>query len=223
VTAAERWLAGVWPVVRARLPSPPAHVVEIGCGTRGGFVPMLRASGYRALGVDPEAPEGEDYRRIEFEQLEPVEDVDVVVASTSLHHVADAKVVVERIASLLAGRGGTLVVVEWAWEDFDEPTARWCFERLGPDSEPGWLHRRRDEWAASGREWDDYLREWTRTERLHSAEALLRLLDGSFERRELTRGPYLFPDLAAGIEDEKAAIEAGQIRATRVVYVGSLR
>jgi hypothetical protein len=59
VTAAERWLAAVWPVVRGRLPAPPAHVVEIVCGSLGGFVPMLRSSGYEALGVDPEAPDEE--------------------------------------------------------------------------------------------------------------------------------------------------------------------
>jgi hypothetical protein len=28
--------------------------------------------------------------------------------------------------------GGVLVVVEWAWERFDEATARWCFARLTP-------------------------------------------------------------------------------------------
>jgi 2-polyprenyl-3-methyl-5-hydroxy-6-metoxy-1,4-benzoquinol methylase len=41
----------------AGLPAPPARVLEIGCGPLGGFVPMLRASGYDATGVDPRAPE----------------------------------------------------------------------------------------------------------------------------------------------------------------------
>ena len=45
-----------------------AEVVEIGCGPLGGFVPMLRSSGYKALGVDPEAPDGERYRHVEFER-----------------------------------------------------------------------------------------------------------------------------------------------------------
>jgi hypothetical protein len=43
-----RWLTAVWPVVRSRLPAPPARVVEICCGSIGGFVPMLGASGYEA-------------------------------------------------------------------------------------------------------------------------------------------------------------------------------
>jgi SAM-dependent methyltransferase len=222
-TAAERWLAAVWPVVRGRLPAPPARVVEIGCGPLGGFVPMLLSSGYEALGIDPAAPDGEDYRRVEFEQAELVQDVDAVVASTSLHHVADPAEVVDRIATILA-RGGTLVVVEWAWEEFDEATAAWCFQRLGPDEDAGWLHRRRDEWATSGQAWTDYVRAWAREERLHGAGTLLRLLDDRFERLGLARGPYFFPDLAGvSEEEERAAIETGEIRATRVDYVGTLR
>jgi SAM-dependent methyltransferase len=224
VTAAERWLAAVWPVVRGRLPAPPAQIVEIGCGSLGGFVPILRSSGYKALGIDPEAPPDEEhYRRVEFERAELVQDLDAVVASTSLHHVADPAEVLDRITTTLAG-GGTLVVVEWAWEDFDEATADWCFPRLGPDETRGWLHRRRDEWVASGQSWSAYVQAWAEDERLHSASTLLRLLDERFERVHLARGPYFFPDLAEVTEeDERAAIEAGQIRATRVDYVGTLR
>jgi SAM-dependent methyltransferase len=169
MTAAERWLEAVWPVVRGRLPAPPAQVVEIGCGPLGGFVPMLRSSGYEALGVDPKAPDEADYRRVAFEQAELVQDVDAVVASTSLHHVADPAEVLDRVASILPG-GGTLVMVEWAWEDFDEATAAWCFQRLGPDEEAGWLHHRRDEWVASGQSWSAYERAWAEDERLHSAK-----------------------------------------------------
>jgi len=183
---------------------------------------MLRSSGYEAVGVDPEAPDGEDYRRVAFEQLEPLQGIDAVVASTSLHHVVDPEEVIDRVASTLTRRG-TLVVVEWAWEAFDEPTAQWCFERLGPDEETGWLHRRRDEWMASGQPWSVSLRDWAQKEQLHPAETLLRLLDRRFDREHLAQGPYFFPDLVETTEeDERAAIESGQIRATRVDYVGKV-
>jgi hypothetical protein len=56
MTPGERWLATLWPLVRGRLPAPPARVVEIGCGPLGGFVPMLRANGYDAVGIDPRHP-----------------------------------------------------------------------------------------------------------------------------------------------------------------------
>lgn len=223
MSAAARWLAAMWPVVRDRLPAPPAQVVEIGCGPLGGFVPMLRSSGYEALGVDPDAPDDAQYSRVAFERAELVQGIDAVIASTSLHHVADPAEVLDRVATTLAD-AGTLIVVEWAWEDFDETTADWCFERLGPDEEAGWLHRRRDEWFESGQSWSAYVRAWAEDERLHSGSTLLRLLDRRFQPEHLARGPYFFPDLARATEsDERAAIEAGQIRATRVDYVGTLR
>jgi SAM-dependent methyltransferase len=184
---------------------------------------MLRSRGYEAVGVDPEAPDGTEYRRVEFEQAETFEDVDAVVASTSLHHVIDPELVIDRLAAALATRG-TLVVVEWDWERFDEPTASWCFARLGSADEAGWLHRRREEWKASGQRWDAYVRAWARREHVHAAETLLRLLDQRFDCEHLAYGPYFFADLAGTSEDdERAAIEARQINATRVDYVGRLR
>jgi SAM-dependent methyltransferase len=192
--------------------------VEIGCGTRGGFVPMLLADGYAAIGVDPEAPDGESYRRTEFEQAELPGQVDAVVACTSLHHVSDPALVVDRIAETLTD-AGTLVVVEWDWERFDEQTARWGFERLAADSAGGWLQGLRGKWAASGLSWEDSLGSWARQHGIHGAEELVRLLDRRFERTHLARGPYLFHDLTGTSEaDEQEAIDAGRIRAIRLDY-----
>lgn len=223
MTASERWLAAVWPVVRGRLPPPPARVVELGCGRLGGFVPRMRADGYDAVGIDPQAPEGDEFVQEEFERVELGSRADVLVASTSLHHVSDPEEVIDRIASSLLP-GGAVVVVEWDWERFDDATARWCFERLGPDDEPGWLHRRRDGWTASRRPWSDYLRGWTEQEGIHPASELVRLLDERFRREHLGYAPYVFADLA-GIspKDELAAISAGEIQAMRVEYTGRLR
>ena len=221
--AGERWLAATWPFVRSHLPAAPAQVVDLGCGSLGGFVPRLRASGYDAVGIDPDAPDEEHYQRTEFERAELPLGVDAVVASTSLHHVADPARVIELITGTLASKG-SVVVLEWASEDFDEDTAHWCFERLGADDEASWLHRRRDEWLASGRGWPDYLREWAEREGVHRGDALLQLLDERLERRLLSRGPYFFPDLAGTTEaEEQAAIDSGQIRATRIDWVGARR
>jgi hypothetical protein len=52
--------------------------------------------------------------------------------------------------------------------------------------------------------------------------ALLGLLDERLERELLTYGPYFFPDLVGTTGgDEQAAIDAGQIRPTRIDYVGT--
>ena len=159
MTPDERWLAAVWPFVLTWLPEPPATVVEIGCGPLGGFVPRLRAAGYAASGVDPEAPDGPWYHQTEFERCELTGPAQAVVACTSLHHVGDVGQVLDLAGAALVP-GGPMVVVEWARERFDEPTARWCFDRLPPPSDdPGWLRKRHDQWRASGLAWDEYCQE----------------------------------------------------------------
>lgn len=222
MTPGDSWLAATWPLVRTSLPAAPARIVELGCGPLGGFVPMLHSVGYDAIGIDPHAPEGPQYQQTEFERAELSENFDAIVASTSLHHVASPAEVLARFASIVPS-GGSVVVVEWAWERFDEPTAKWCFKRLGSDDEPGWLHHRRDEWVASGRDWLSYLHEWADGERLHAGETIIRLLDERLQRQLLTRGPYFFPNLANTTEaEEHAAIAAGEIKATRIDWVGTL-
>jgi SAM-dependent methyltransferase len=225
VTPDERWLAAVWPFVRASLPAAPASVVEIGCGPLGGFVPMLGQAGYRATGVDPEAPPGPSYSQVEFERYELPGRVDAVVACTSLHHVADLGTALDLVAAALVP-GGVTVIVEWARERFDEATARWCFSRLpeAGDDHPGWLHHRQAEWHESGRPWDAYLRSWEQAEGLHAGKAILDELDARFESRSTAYGPYFFPELAGTSEaDEQAAIDSGLIQPNRIQYVGRRR
>jgi hypothetical protein len=41
------WLRWGWEFARTTLPGPPANVIEVGCGTAGGFVPLLN-EGYTA-------------------------------------------------------------------------------------------------------------------------------------------------------------------------------
>ena len=222
MTADERWLGAMWPFVSARLPPPPARVLELGCGRVGGFVPMLRPRGYEAIGIDPNAPPEPYYQRVEFERAQLPEPVDAVVASVSLHHVTDPAAVVDQIASVLVD-GGTLIVIEWASEEFDEATARWCFERLTEADGHGWLQRHRENWMSSGQPWDVYLSDWTRSEGIHAGHALLEEVDRRFDREVLSRGPYVFADLPGTAEaDEQAAIDRGEIRATRIDYVGRL-
>jgi SAM-dependent methyltransferase len=225
MASGERWLTALWPFVLAQLPPPPARVLELGCGPLGGFVPQLLADGYDAVGIDRNAPPGEGYRQGDFERDEPGEPVDAIVASRSLHHVGDLDEVLDRVAASLT-RGGLVIVAEWRWERFDERSARWCFERLAtPEGDhPGWLQRRRDDWLASGEAWDAYFSAWGRGHGLHAAERIVEALDRRFERVLEQTGPYLYADLGGVSEqDEQAAIDAGEISAAGVRYVGVLR
>ncbi len=221
MTPDERWLSANWLFVRAWLPAAPARVVEIGCGPLGGFVPMLESAGYQATGVDPEAPAGPSYRKVEFERSEVPGPVDAVVACTSLHHVADLGVVLDLVNTVLVP-GGVLVIVEWARERFDEATARWCFARLPePEQDHDWLRHRQADWQQSGQSWDDYLRSWADAEGMHAGQDILNELEARFDSHPVTYGPFFFSDLADTTEaDEQAAIDAGLIRANRIQYVG---
>jgi SAM-dependent methyltransferase len=152
--------------------------------------------------------------------------VECVVACTSLHHVADLDEVLDRVGAAL-GPDGVVVVVEWAWERFDEATARWCFARLAPldpASEPAWLHQRQADWAATGQPWDTCCRAWATQEALHTGQGIMQALDARFDRRLWAYGPYFFADLLDTTqEDEEAAIDAGKIQPTGIRYAGRLR
>ncbi len=217
-SSTDRWLDAMWPFVRDHVPAASARVLEIGCGRFGGFVPMLVESGHEAVGVDPDAPEGDRYLRVGFEEADLPGPFDAVVACTSLHHVSDTGEVVAAIRTALRP-GGKLVIVEWDWESLDEPTACWAFERLGDGN--GWLHRHRERWRASGQSWDEYLRSWASEEGIHPWSELARGVDAHFSCTTLARGPYLFADMEeTRAADERAAIDAGAIRATRIDYAG---
>lgn len=213
----ERWLSTIWPMVERHLMPPPATIVELGCGRFGGFVPRLRQQGYEAQGIDPSAPDGEEYHRVEFEQSELPPHVDGLIACTSLHHVADPTQVVAKMAASL-GRAGVAIVIEWDWESVDEATARWCFDRAPAD---GWLQRRHEGWKASGTSWESYLRAWASEHGIHSARQLIGDLDKHFDRVACDRGPYFFADLGETTEtDELNAISSGAIQPVRIEYVG---
>jgi SAM-dependent methyltransferase len=143
------------------------------------------------------------------------------VASLSLHHVADLPAVLDRMSGALRP-GGTVVVVEWAWERLDERTARWCFERLGAsDPEPGWLHRRRQAWLDSALPWDDYLLGWATSDGMHRGGSVLAGLQERFRQLVLDYGPYYFPDLRGVTQtEEQAAIDADLVQPARILFVG---
>jgi SAM-dependent methyltransferase len=156
---------------------------------------------------------------------------DYVVASLSLHHVEDLGRALDKIANLLRA-GGALVVVEVAWDRFDEATAEWALERLPAatsSEKPSWLQRRCWEWVRGGQGGTRapagaHFAGWAREEGFHTSRQMRGELGRRFIELLFAWVPYLYPELDDDTSeaDESAAIEAGAINATGFRYVGTL-
>ena len=225
-----RWQQRVEEFVLGQIGDPPARVLEVGCG-EGELARAMARTGHSVTAIDPRAPEGPIFRRVRIEELSDPGPFDYVVASLSLHHVEDLGSALDKIANLLRA-GGALVVVEVAWDRFDEATAQWALERLPAatsSEKPSWLQRRCWEWARGGQGGtrapaEAHFAGWAREEGFHTSRQMRGELGRRFIERLFAWVPYLYPDLDDDTSeaDENAAIEAGVINATGFRYVGTL-
>jgi SAM-dependent methyltransferase len=197
--------------IKAALPPPPACVLDVGCGG-GRLARELDDLGYRVIAIDPDAPEGAIFQRVSLEEFEDAERFDAVVASGTLHHIADLANALAKLRGLLVP-GGRLIVIEHACDRFDEATARWYLEKraaAGPGA-PKSVQACLSDWEA------DHAG-------LHGSAALRRGLERYFTERFFAWTPYLHGELGNAVEhEERRLIEAGQIQATGFLYVGEPR
>ncbi len=225
----DTWQRRVEEFVLGQIGNSPTRVLEVGCG-EGELARTLARVGHSVTAIGPQAPEGPIFRRTRIEEFTDPAQFDHVVAILSLHHVEDLGMALSNMADLLRA-GGTLVVVEFAWDRIDEATAEWALERLPVASQtekPSWLGRRCQEWArGGGRETraraESYFAEWASEEGFHSSRRIRDELGRRFVERLFEWVPYLYPDLREDVSesDESAAIEAGTINATGFRYVGT--
>jgi methyltransferase family protein len=194
--------------VLARLPSPPARVLEVGCGPEGGVTPALAGAGFDVLGIDPLAPDGPLFRRVTLEELADPGPFAAVVAARVLHHVRPLGPALDK----LAGLAPILLLDEFAPELIDEPTREWYeaqhrlldaagIEPPGPPDLGEWRERHRD---------------------LHPSHVLLRELALRYETVHLERRPYLYRWLAGPASEalERAVAQADAIRAVGFRFEG---
>ena len=211
-----RWQQRVEEFVLGQIGDPPARVLEVGCGEGELARAMVRA-GHSVTAIDPRAPDGLIFRRVTIEEFSDPTRFDHVVASLSLHHVEDLGIVLDKIASLLHA-GGTLVVVEFAWDRIDKATAEWALERL-----PAASHSGTSSWFMRCCRGERCTAEWAAAQGFHSSQQMRDELELRFDERLFEWVPYLYPDLDEGTSeaDESMSIEAGDINATGFCYVGT--
>jgi SAM-dependent methyltransferase len=183
--------------------------------------------------IDPRAPEGPIFRRVRLEEFSEPGPFDYVVANLSLHHIEDLESALDKMANLLRA-GGALVVVEFAWDRFDEATAEWALERLpaacSSSGSLSWLERCCRGWALGSTGEArvpalSYFAGWASEEGFHGSRRMRGELERRFVERRFAWVPYLYPDLDDDTSeaDESTAIEAGTINATGFCYVGTVR
>ena len=180
-------------------------MLEVGCGAEGGLVPALMEAGYDAVGVDPEAPEGERFVRGTFQ--EPSCNLrlgwEAVVAGRVLHHVHPLSEGLDRLAELAP----QLLVDEFARELIEEREQAWYEERHrlfveagaqppGPASLDAWRMRHPD---------------------LHGHRVLLDALRARYDERTHEWVPYLHRWLG---DPESEAMESELVAARALRAVG---
>jgi SAM-dependent methyltransferase len=190
------------PFVLARLRPPPARILEIGCGS-GELARALSAARYDVTAIDPDAPEGEQFQRVSFEDFCGEGPFDAVVASRSLHHIHDLGAALDKIVSLL-GPDSVLVLDEFGWERMDDATAEWYYTRRNEPVEGG-LERWKEEHDG-----------------LHTYEAMRQALDRRFRERAFVWLPYFYREAGAAVEasEERLLIDKCVIQATGFRYIG---
>lgn len=199
--------------------TPGQRVLDIGCGD-GSLVAEL-AGHYHVVGVDPNAEAGEHVVPEPFETFEAAP-FDVVVASLSLHHLADVDAASAALHRL-AAPGATVLVREFDRTLMaDQPTLHWWFhqrqaldvvEPPDPDDRP--LPATFEEFRTGLLAmFDEHVMPWQAVESMLLAAGLSAVSGQSVA--------HLFRwGLTEAVRPlEEALIEAGRIRAVGVRWQG---
>ena len=194
----------------SQLPPPPARILEVGGGPRGGIVAELCRAGYDAVGVDPRAPEGERFRAVELAEVDE-ERFDAVVAERVFHHVHPLDAAVDKLARMTS----LVVLDEFAWDRIDAPSQDW-YERQhravaaagGDPVGPADL----DEWRTKFRD-------------LIPSDRLLAAFRRRFAERSYEPRPYFYRWLDGPVTEplEQSLVDAGAIAPIGFRWVGVRR
>lgn len=223
----------LWHLVAEAVRSPPAHVLDVGCGTGALSLEMAR-SGYDVIAIDPDPlaieiaersrhdchPGRLTYHRGDVATWDTDEaGFDVVVSSRALHHVPEPAAALQRIHRWLRP-GGQLVCVDFLHDRFDRRDATWLaqtrglLEAIGSYRRDGQLPSSPD--AAIERvEWE-WEQDHVVDQDLNGSADIEEPLDRLFPIHTRSWHPYLYWDILEGMDVPEPAME----RATAVLIAG---
>ena len=207
-----RFLAGT-------LPSPPARILDAGCGP-GDLALALTRDGYdvTAIDIDPDAVAAARGQGVPAVQADiaayEADPFDAVVFSLSLHHVARLADTVDRAADLLRPTG-VLVLDEFAWERADGTTATWFCDTAELLGALSLLRTAHHDGGAFGRDPAAGDRDgcawWTSHHRdhgMHTGERMQRAVAATFDVCAVDRVPYLHRYLGGWLAERPLASTA---------------
>jgi SAM-dependent methyltransferase len=207
----------LWRLVAEVLPSPPARVLDIGCGTDALSLAIAQA-GHDVTAIDPDptaielaersahqaGPVRLAYHRSDVATYVPDEaGFDVIVTSRTLHHVREPAGALERARRWLRP-GGQLVCIDFFHDRFDRRDARWVaqlrglLEATGAYRPDGWLPA--DPAAAVERiEWE-WAQDHVVEHDLNSSADIEALLSHEFPTNTRSWHPYLYWDILEALD-----------------------
>lgn len=228
------------------LPEAPARLLDVGCGD-GRLAAALQARGYAVVGIDPDPDavaravgRGVEAVETDLARFDDAAGFDAVVFSTSLHHMPELSVAMDRVSALLSDEG-VLVVDEFAHDDADAATAAFFFGlrdlllatgvAVHQEHDHGHGHREHDQGhhqdpGPEAAPLDRWRADHQHDPPLHGGEAMLRQLRGSFDIESVGRVPYLWAYLSEIVEDtprgDSATVAVRELE-QRLVAAGTVR
>jgi ubiquinone/menaquinone biosynthesis C-methylase UbiE len=205
--------------VKSMLPHQAQTIVEVGCGN-GYLCLELARDGHDVLGIDvspdiievaersssahPQPPGFGSLRYLCADVntwQAPEASFDCVIFNRSLHHLAALQQTMAQVQRLLK-EGGRIICQDYAFDRFDERTARWLYQMQRVlflsgryDSDPSTLPEEAASIEALRTTWLTRASE----HHLNRFEEMMSALHGTFHERLFAWVPYLFVYIGNGI------------------------
>jgi SAM-dependent methyltransferase len=203
-----------------------ARVLEVGAG-RGELARRLAADGHDVTALDLALPEQAPAAGVRWVERDffAFDDApfDAIAFTASLHHLSPLVGTLDHALSLLRP-GGVLVVDDFDLDAPDDTTASWFYETQELLA-AGMLY---DRTRIQGTTAEPALGRWRAEhehehgEPLHPGSAMLAEITRRFETPTVTRGPYLYRYVCAGLASVDLARHVFEVEERRIAR-GSLR